>query len=76
MFCEESLGKIKFRVFPERIGPRILSLESVDYFGTNEHYSVRKKENLDLISKTAMVGCCKLSLYANKSCDEHAAYCR
>ena len=57
MFCEESLGKIKFRVFPERIGPRILSLESVDYFGTNEHYSVRKKENLDLISKTAMVEC-------------------
>ena len=57
MFCEESLIKIKFRVFPERIGPRILSLESVDYFGTNEHYSVRKKENLGLISKTAMVGC-------------------
>ena len=51
MFCEESLGKIKFRVFPERVGPRILSLESVDYFGTNEHSSVRKKENLGLISK-------------------------
>ena len=29
-----------------------------------------------LISKTAMVGCCKLSLYANGSCDEHAAYFR
>ena len=51
MFCEESLGKIKFRVFPERVGPRILSLESVDYFGTNEHSSVRKNENLGLISK-------------------------
>ena len=25
-----------------------------------------------LISKTAMVGCCKLSLYANVSCDEYA----
>ena len=25
-----------------------------------------------LISKTAMVGCCKLSLCANGSCDEHA----
>ena len=29
-----------------------------------------------LISKTAMVGCCKLSLYANESCDEHAVYFR
>ena len=29
-----------------------------------------------LISKTAMVGCCKLSLYANESCDEHAIYFR
>ena len=27
MFCEERLGNIKFRA-----GPRILSLESVDYF--------------------------------------------
>ena len=32
-----------YRAFPERVGPRILSLESVDYFGTNEHFS----ENLD-----------------------------
>ena len=43
MFCEESLGKIKFRAFPERVGPRILSLESVDYFGTYEHFSGRKQ---------------------------------
>ena len=35
MFCEESLGKVKFRAFPKRVGPRILSLESVDYC---EHY--------------------------------------
>ena len=27
-----------------------------------------------LISKIAMVGCCKRSLYANESCDEHAIY--
>ena len=40
------LRKIKFRVFPEQVGPRVLSLESVDYFGTNEHYSVRKKRIL------------------------------
>ena len=38
MFCEESLGKIKFRAFPKRVGPRIVSLESVDYFGISEHY--------------------------------------
>ena len=36
--CDESLGKIKFRAFPKRVGPRILSLENVDYFGTSEHY--------------------------------------
>ena len=52
MLCEESLGKIAFRAFLKHVGPRILSLESVDYFETSEH-------------KTAMVGCCKLSLYAN-----------
>ena len=38
MFCEESFGKIKFRAFRERVDPRILSLESVDYFGASEHY--------------------------------------
>ena len=32
------LGKIKFRAFPKRVGLRILSLESSDYFGTSEHY--------------------------------------
>ena len=31
MFCQESLGKIKLRTFPKRVGPRILSLENVDY---------------------------------------------
>ena len=29
--------KIKFRAFPKRVGPRILTLESFDYFGTSEH---------------------------------------
>ena len=38
MFWEERLGKIKFRASPKRVGPRILSLESVDYFGASEHY--------------------------------------
>ena len=32
------LRKVKFRAFPKRVGPRILSLESVDYFGASEHY--------------------------------------
>jgi len=48
MFCEESLGKINAKDFePERFRSRILSLESVDYFGTNEYFSGRKKENLN-----------------------------
>ena len=25
-------GKIKFRAFPQQVGPRILSLENIDYF--------------------------------------------
>ena len=29
--------EIPYRAFPERVGPRILSLESVDYFGTTDH---------------------------------------
>ena len=45
MFCEESLRKIKFRAFPKSVGPRILSLESVDYFGTGEHYWVVENNN-------------------------------
>ena len=76
MFCEESLGKVKFRAFPKRVGPRILSLESVDYFGASEQYCVVGEKKRNLISKIAMVGCCKLSLYANKSCDKHAIYFR
>ena len=63
MFCEESLGKIKFRAFPKRVGPRILSLESVDYFGTSEHLLLRGRKKIRiLISKIAMIGCCKLSV--------------
>ena len=56
MFCTESLGKIKFRAFPEHVSPRIVSLESIDYFGTSEHFSgpKKKKKNL-IISKTSIV---------------------
>ena len=65
MFCEERLGKIKFRAFPKRVGPRILSHESADYFGTSELPSGRKKIRT-LISKIAMVGCGELSRYVNE----------
>ena len=44
MFCEESLGKIKFTAFPEWVGPRIMSLESIDYFARCEHFSGGKKK--------------------------------
>ena len=44
MLCEGSLGKIKFRAFPKRIGRRMLSLESVHYFGASEHYWVVEKK--------------------------------
>ena len=68
MFCEESLGKIKFRAFLKCVGPHILSLESIDYFQLeqdSEHYWVVGKKLRVLISKVVMVGCCKLSLCAN-----------
>ena len=35
MFCEESLGKVNAKDFPEQVGPRILLLKSGDYFGTS-----------------------------------------
>ena len=45
--------EIPYRAFPERVGPRILSLESVDYFETTDHFSGRKKERIILIRKTS-----------------------
>ena len=49
MFSEESLGKIKFKAIQKHVSSRILSLKSVDYFGTSEHYWMveTKKENLN-----------------------------
>ena len=29
--------EIPYQAFPEWVGPRIVSLESVDYFGTTDH---------------------------------------
>ena len=53
MFCEETLGKIKCRAFPERVGPQI----SVDYFRKSKHFSGRKKKKRRIfkISKTLIV---------------------
>ena len=30
--------EIPYRTFPERVVPRILSFETVDYFGTTDHH--------------------------------------
>ena len=47
MFCEESLGKIMpSGAFPERVGSRTLSFESVDYFGTSEHFKKKTKRRI------------------------------
>ena len=45
MVCEENLEKIKFGAFRKRVGPRTLWLQSVDYFGTSEHYWVVEKKS-------------------------------
>ena len=76
MFWEESLGKIKFRAFPKRVGPRIKSLGSVDFFGAREHYWVVGKKNKNPKWQNCDGRVCKFSLYANESCDEHAIYFR
>ena len=46
LFCEESLGKTDAEMsnFRERVGPRILLLESIDYFGTSNYFSGQKKK--------------------------------
>ena len=35
-----------WQAFLEQVGPRILLLESVDYFGASDYFSDRKKEQL------------------------------
>ena len=82
MFCEEILVNInaeRCRAIPERVGPRILSPESFDYYRTSECLRGRTKRRI-FKSNSSMVrlvvGCCKLLLYANESCDKHAVYFR
>ena len=36
--------KLWLRAFQEQVDPQVLSLESVDYFGTSEYLSVQEKE--------------------------------
>ena len=44
--------EIPYKAFPDRVGPRILSLESVDYFRASDYFSGRKKRTI-LMSKTS-----------------------
>ena len=37
--------EIPYRAFPERVGPRILSFEGVDYCRISDYFSGRKKKN-------------------------------
>ena len=48
--------KLRFRAFPERVCPRILSLESVDYFGTSEHFGGRKTKKRRIIISKRLTG--------------------
>ena len=64
MFCEESLGQIKFRAFPKLSHEFYRVKASITSELVNTTEWTGKKIRI-LISKTAMVGCCKLSLYAN-----------
>ena len=65
MFCEECVRRINEKdvaLFPEQVGPRVLLLESVDYFGTSEYFSRRKKKRI-FRSKTSMVRLTGRALY-------------
>ena len=53
MFCEESFGKMPS--FPGTVDPRILSLESVDYFARSEYLSGPKKKRRIFMSEALMV---------------------
>ena len=76
MFCEESLGKIKFRAFRKRVAPRILLLESIDYFGASEHYRVVEKKYESELAKLRWSPVVNFHCNANESWDEHAIYFR
>ena len=62
MFREESLGNRAFRKESVHEFYRLKALITLEQVNTTEW---SKKKIRILISKTAMVGCCKLLLYAN-----------
>ena len=45
--------EIPYRAFPQRVGPRILSLESVDYLEQLITSVFEKKKRITLMSKTS-----------------------
>ena len=67
------LGKIEFLELFQKLSVhefyRLKELITLVQVNTTE-WSKKKKRRI-FFSKTAMVGCCKLSLNANVSCDEH-----
>ena len=72
MFCEERLNLELFQNMSVNEFYYLKALITLEQVNTTEWL---KKIRI-LISKIAMVGCCKLSLNANGSCDEHAIYFR
>ena len=52
------------RTFRERVGPRILLLESVDYFGTSECFEFTENFDGEAINQSGVVNfhCMKMSL--------------
>ena len=79
MFSEESLGKINLklvRYVSVHEFYRLKALITLEQVNTTDTTEWSEKKIRILISKTEMVGCCKLLLYANGSCDEHAVYFR
>ena len=68
-FAKKALERLNLELFHNKSVHKfyhmkaLITLEQVDT-------TVVKKRGI-LISKTSMVGCCKLSLYVNGSCDEH-----
>ena len=69
------LGKIEFLELFQKLSVhefyRLKELITLVQVNTTEW---SKKKIRIFFSKTAMVGCCKLSLFANGSCDKNAVY--
>ena len=63
MFCEESLGGLNLEFFHNRSVHELYRLKALLTLEQVNTTVVEKKKRI-LICNTAMVGCCKLSLYA------------